>query len=185
MDRFQSLVSRFHRDVLSQPTSPARPELRSGQLRALLVLEEAIEAAFALAGAGAQTLVHEQLSRTLVKLARARWDGRPSVLGAVGELSDVLVVTYGSFEDLGVDAEPFFLEVMRANFAKMGGPVDDTGKQLKPPGWQPPDLAGVLRAVSDRAQRTCERCGGDSERRGGGAAFLVCDLCHYGEEKKR
>jgi hypothetical protein len=45
-----------------------------------------------------------------------------------------------------VDLEPFFAEVHRTNMAKVGGPVRPDGKKLKPEGWQPPDIAGILRA---------------------------------------
>jgi hypothetical protein len=43
MNRMQAQVREFHRVILSGPTSPAEPKFRNPELRARLVLEEAIE----------------------------------------------------------------------------------------------------------------------------------------------
>ncbi|MBI4495077.1 MAG: hypothetical protein HY690_20065 [Chloroflexi bacterium] len=64
--------------------------------------------------------------------------------GVVDALCDLLYVTYGAAVCLGVDLEPCFAEVHRSNMAKQGGPKRPDGKQLKPPGWQPPRLAELL-----------------------------------------
>lgn len=48
---------------------------------------------------------------------------------------------------LGVDTNAVWREVQRANMAKADGPRRPSdNKLLKPPGWRPPDIAGVLRA---------------------------------------
>lgn len=65
--------------------------------------------------------------------------------GAVDGLCDLLVVALGAACEFGVDLAPFFDEVHRTNLAKAGGPVRADGKVLKPDGWQPPDIAGLLR----------------------------------------
>ncbi len=67
------------------------------------------------------------------------------VVGAIDALCDLLYVTYGAAVSLGVDIEPFFDEVHRSNMAKVGGTRRPDGKWLKPRGWQPPDLARILR----------------------------------------
>ncbi len=41
----------------------------------------------------------------------------------------------------------FWDEVHRSNMAKVGGPIRGDGKRLKPEGWTPPDVAGVLAAA--------------------------------------
>lgn len=46
----------------------------------------------------------------------------------------------------GIDLRPVWSEVHAANMRKTTGPVREDGKRLKPEGWQPPDIAGVLRA---------------------------------------
>ncbi len=132
------------------PTSPADPGLRSQALRAALILEEAFETAVALVGAAAaQNIVHAQILTTLNKIAARKCSGEPNLAEAIDGCMDVLVVTYGTMEVMGVDAEPFFDEVMRANMEKVGGPVREDGKILKPSGWSPPDITGVLRRMQE------------------------------------
>jgi predicted HAD superfamily Cof-like phosphohydrolase len=62
----------------------------------------------------------------------------------VHELTDLLYVTYGAILACGVDADAVFAEVHRANLSKAGGPRRSDGKILKPPGWQPADVKGVI-----------------------------------------
>lgn len=144
MDRFQALVRQFHIEVTGHSVSPAPPMLRQAELRAHVQLEEAMELAFALVGPRAQTLVQATLLKVLTKLTQQKWDGRPDVLSAIAEACDNLFATYSTLEAIGVDAEPYFVEVARANLAKRGGPVDENGKVLKPPGWVPPDLKSIF-----------------------------------------
>lgn len=54
------------------------------------------------------------------------------------------------FEDVlvasGVDGKPLWDEIAQKNFEKAAGPHDPvTNEQLKPPGWTPPDIEGLLR----------------------------------------
>jgi len=65
-------------------------------------------------------------------------------------LIDILVVTAGALNSLGVDAGGAWKEVMRSNFAKIDprtGKVNrrEDGKVLKPAGWEPPRLKEFLR----------------------------------------
>lgn len=62
----------------------------------------------------------------------------------VDALADILVVTYGTAVEMGVDLEPVFREVHRSNMSKDGG-KDAGGKILKGPGFSPPDIKGELR----------------------------------------
>lgn len=64
------------------------------------------------------------------------------------ELADLLYVTYGALDALGIDADAVFAEVHRANMAKLGGPRREDGKLLKPEGWQPADVRGVIEGQS-------------------------------------
>lgn len=50
-------------------------------------------------------------------------------------------------EVMPVDLEPFWLEVVRANMAKVGGPIREDGKRLKPAGWTPPDHEAIYRRL--------------------------------------
>ena len=60
-------------------------------------------------------------------------------------LIDIMVVTVGALQSLGVDAEGAWNEVMRSNMAKIDpdtGKVRkrEDGKVLKPADWTPPNL---------------------------------------------
>lgn len=64
----------------------------------------------------------------------------------IDALCDLLYVVFGTAVVLGVDIEPFFDEVHRTNMLKSTGEVRADGKRLKPPGWKPPDIEGMLKA---------------------------------------
>ena len=67
----------------------------------------------------------------------------PEFADALGDLDYVVEGTRLTF---GIDGAPVAAEIQRSNMAKVGGPKRESdGKQLKPPGWTPPDIAGVLR----------------------------------------
>jgi predicted HAD superfamily Cof-like phosphohydrolase len=158
MDKAQKQVREFHRDVLDQPISPAQPKLRNPELRARLILEEAIETVVALVGSqkAADLLVDAGHKSALLAVTHSGfevntdpWDvSEPDLVEVIDGLCDTIVVCYGTAESIGIDLEPFMDEVMRTNMAKVGGPVNEHGKRLKPPGWQPPNIAGILARLS-------------------------------------
>lgn len=122
-------VRAFHRAVGgAAPDAPTTPEAATLRLRQTLIREEyeEVAAAFeqALAAQGAGEAVDS------VPLAH--------------ELADLLYVAYGGLVELGVDGDAVFAEVHRANMEKTRGPRRADGKQLKPPGWQPANVAGVI-----------------------------------------
>lgn len=59
-------------------------------------------------------------------------------------LADILYVTTGAGVAWGLLLQYIFDEVHRSNMAKAGGEVRPDGKRLKPPGWTPPDVQGVI-----------------------------------------
>jgi predicted HAD superfamily Cof-like phosphohydrolase len=59
-------------------------------------------------------------------------------------LADLIYVALGTAIAYGIDLRPVWDEVQRSNMAKVGGEVRADGKRLKPPGWTPPDIMGVL-----------------------------------------
>jgi predicted HAD superfamily Cof-like phosphohydrolase len=142
MHRPQQQVSEFHK-IIEAPTSPAPVEMRNAELRAKLILEEALETAEALVGTHKAMFLAREL-----ELPRYKRYMAPSLTEAIDGICDTIVVCYGTAEDIGIDLEPFFDEVMRANMAKIGGPLREDGKRLKPPGWTPPDIEGVLARVT-------------------------------------
>lgn len=108
------------------PPWPTRPDATTLALRMRLLREESAEA-----------------FEALEALANAP-DAEQALADAAHELADLLYVTYGTFVALGVDADAAYAEVHDANLRKAGAPRRQDGKQLRPPDFQPPDLARVL-----------------------------------------
>lgn len=109
-------VADFHR-ALDIEIGQA-PAIRRPELRAELIREEARETVEAIE--------------------------RGDLVEAIDGMCDLLCVTYGTALEFGVNLAPYWDEVHRTNMAKQGGPVREDGKRLKPPGWTPPDIAGLL-----------------------------------------
>lgn len=64
------------------------------------------------------------------------------VLTAIADdVADVNYVVNGTAAALGIDGETTFSIVHAANMNKTTGPRREDGKQLKPPGWEPPEPA--------------------------------------------
>lgn len=64
-------------------------------------------------------------------------------------LIDIMVVTVGAVQSLGVDGEGAWKEVMSTNFAKIDSLTGrvrkrEDGKVMKPTGWQPPNLSKYI-----------------------------------------
>jgi predicted HAD superfamily Cof-like phosphohydrolase len=110
------------------------PELRRTGVNADLILEETRETVEAMTGVRLDFHFdgnhHDQPEQSLV--------------AAIDGLCDLLATVYGYAVTIGVDLAPFWDEVHRTNLAKVGGPVREDGKRLKPDGWQPPNIAGLL-----------------------------------------
>ncbi|MFB7760825.1 hypothetical protein [Streptomyces xiamenensis] len=105
-----------------------RPE--TAEHRRTLLDEEAHEAAEALTA--------------LAKALRTGEDPLGAYRAVAKELADVLYVTYGTADALGIDLPAVFAEVHRSNMSKLDaeGRVlrRPDGKVLKGPGYQPPVL---------------------------------------------
>lgn len=113
-------VQEFHSYVCNiQPET--EPDIRRPELRASLIEEEAEETVWAIRNG--------------------------DLIGAIDGMCDLLCVVYGTACEFGIDLAPFWDEVHRSNMAKFGGPLHPDGKRLKPAGWSPPDIAGVLEGV--------------------------------------
>lgn len=124
-------------------TTPAfhRPELR-----ARLILEEAIETACGLVGGYAALVMAEKL------LAAIPAGLKPSLVEAADGMCDTLYVVHGAAIEMGIDLAPFFDEVHRTNMAKEGGGNRADGKILKPAGWTKPRIAELLEAQGARKE---------------------------------
>ena len=118
----QGEVRAFHEIMAgpeAAPSAPARLEEYNGELRCALIEEEAAE-------------------------FRTSWEARDRT-AMIDALCDLLYVTLGAAVQMGVELDPFFSEVHAANMKKAGGQVREDGKQLKPEGWMPPDIAGFYK----------------------------------------
>jgi predicted HAD superfamily Cof-like phosphohydrolase len=106
-------------------------------LRRRLIEEECQEAA-------------DELARLGRSLGRGE-HGRDARVALAKELADVLYVTYGAADVLGIDLQGAFEAVHRSNMSKLGAdgkPVRrEDGKLLKGPGYREAD---VERFVPDR-----------------------------------
>lgn len=142
MDKVQRQVLQFHQTF--GLTVGKSPEIREGELRARLLLEEAVETAVALVGsAKAHELIHREQT-VLADWIRDHGSKEPNLIEAIDGLCDVDYIVKGSAIVLGIDLEPFADEVHRSNLSKVGGEVRADGKRLKGPNYSPPDIAGVL-----------------------------------------
>lgn len=99
-------------------TTPAVPPFDVVQLREDLIDEERSELAAA--------MIEEDL---------------PCIADSI---ADTIYVLIGTAIAYGIDLPSVWNAVQEANMAKAGGPVREDGKRLKPPGWTPPDIAGIL-----------------------------------------
>jgi predicted HAD superfamily Cof-like phosphohydrolase len=64
---------------------------------------------------------------------------------AVDGAIDLIWVTLGWLNAVGVNASPIWEAVRLANMTKVSGPVcPDTGKRIKPPGFKHPDIAALI-----------------------------------------
>ncbi|WP_443063182.1 MazG nucleotide pyrophosphohydrolase domain-containing protein [Streptomyces sp. NBC_00483] len=120
------------RETFDGSAAAERPEL--AEHRRTLLTEEAREAAEALTD--------------LASALRAGDDPGTAYRALAKELADVLYVTYGAADALGIDLPAVFAEVHRSNMSKLDadGRVlrRDDGKVLKGPGYRPPVLDHVV-----------------------------------------
>lgn len=63
---------------------------------------------------------------------------------AIDAMCDIIVVVHNCSNAMGIDLKPFFDEVHKTNLAKAGGPLNEYGKRLKPPNWEPPKIQEML-----------------------------------------
>ncbi|WP_315941229.1 hypothetical protein [Deinococcus sp. Marseille-Q6407] len=139
--RYTQGLRAFHR-AIGEP-APERPTLPSPELlrmRRTLMDEEWAE-------------VQEELDQLEARLAAGEATGTPAAeLDRLAhELTDLLYVAYGTLVQLGVDPDATFAAVHQANLQKVGGPLREDGKLLKPAGWQPADVQAVLERLSAAA----------------------------------
>lgn len=139
---WQQAVAEFHEKLGHTIGDGAAPAIADARLRAKLLAEETAETIGAL---GFDVMISIYGHRTDINpFAQYEIEGNQSLVEAIDGLCDIIYVAVGAAVTMGVDLDPFFNEVQRSNMAKAGGEVRADGKRLKPEGWTPPDIAGVL-----------------------------------------
>lgn len=148
MSDIREKLIEFHRamnvPILPTPQVPADERVR---LRAKLNLEEPVKEFFeACFDLPPDTYYGEKFQQAITMLEGiAKYAQiRVKLPDVADALADATCVIEGANLEFGIDSGPVLDEVHRANMAKAGGPVRADGKRLKPPGWTPPDIAGVL-----------------------------------------
>lgn len=128
-------IKEFHRAIgADSPDMPTLPSLKLLELRRTLIREEWQE-------------VQAELYALECRLSAGEDVATSELAPLAQELSDLLYVTYGALDQLGIDADAVFAEIHRANLSKASGPKRSDGKQLKPEGWQPADVKKVLTGI--------------------------------------
>lgn len=143
MNPYQRDVQAFHEAMGA--TVGKTPAIRDAELRAKLIMEEAVETIAAL-GFHAEGIINSDESiqiggHDLGYFYRAP---RPSLPDAIDGICDLTYVALGTAVAAGIDLDPHWQEVQRANMAKLGGGMRADGKALKPVGWEPPDHESIL-----------------------------------------
>lgn len=136
LDEAQYDVALFMKEVkgLVLPTTPTVPSHKIMALCGDLIREEADEFHYA------QALLDYQRDRHPSKV------GVDDLVRVADGLADLIYVCLYTANAYGIDMEPVWNEVQRTNMAKKGGPMSPTGKQLKPTGWEPPNIKAILEA---------------------------------------
>ncbi len=138
-------VLEFHK-ALGHPIA-AKPGPISAErlaLRMTLIAEEVTELLCAMTGQSQgreEMYQHEMLCMVKHMMAHKR---EPDLVGIADGACDSHVVISGTCIEFGIPEDACYEEVHRSNMAKKGGPIRADGKSLKPEGWKPPDLEGVL-----------------------------------------
>ena len=127
-DWYEDIVI-FHREVMedSFPDTPHRPPLKVVALRA--------------------TLIQEEVKETLEAMEHG------SITGVADGIADSIVVLLGTAVAYGIDMREIWNEVHKTNMAKRGGLIRADGKKLKPEGWIPPDIKGIIDKL--KVKRRC------------------------------
>ena len=99
-----------------------------------------------------EALIDEEYAEVKAAIAALRTQGSASatdLTDLASELVDLLYVTYGALSAIGVPTEQIFGAIHDANMLKLTGPKREDGKQLKPEGWQPADVRGIIIAATE------------------------------------
>lgn len=120
------------------PPRPIMPSVEVRQLRANLILEEALETITALGF----TVQKDEVTNQLRPFAAHT----PNIVEVVDGCADISVVTIGTLSAFGVGDMPILEAVDTANLGKFGpgSYKREDGKWVKPPDFKPADIMSLL-----------------------------------------
>ena len=129
------------------PVVPTEPNARTCELRAALIMEEALETCNALGvvvTANNLDLNDPELDTHAELLFGSVCP--PDLVAIADGCADISVVTIGTLSACGIADESLFLAVDTNNLDKFGPghSWNEAGKLIKPPGHEPPDIRKVL-----------------------------------------
>lgn len=138
MTDFEQRVRAFMQKAEQEiPETATVPDFKIRKLRALLILEEAIETiealGFEVKGDEAHGIYMEER-------------GAPNLVEIADGCCDVMVVTLGTLIACGLKQEPLMTEVCNSNDSKFaeGYYLNSIGKVIKSPKYQPANIEKVL-----------------------------------------
>lgn len=153
-------VMEFHEQfrIPISKDKPIVPEDLRVRLRLRLIAEEFFEL---LDAAGIP------IEKTTIKESLFNWiecfNVNVNLIDFADALTDLDYVIEGTRLEFGINGEPLESAVHQANMAKFGGTVRSDGKIMKPEGWKPPDIRGLLVAQgweeSSSEIDKCLQCG--------------------------
>lgn len=142
--------------VMGQPvlTTPKLAEPARQRLRLLLILEEFREVVQEMGGDDPN---NAHLHRIVELMKNAKWQAENApeyefkkcdLAAFAKELGDLLVVTYGTGHENGLDLDKVMVEIDRSNMSKLddnGKPIyNEHGKFMKGPNYRPADMTTAL-----------------------------------------
>jgi len=140
-DHYERVKAFMEKATQATPSNVVIPDAPTRELRARLILEEALETIDAL---GVSVKLGHQ--RIAIQACELTADQPVDLEGVADGCADISVVTIGTLIAFGIDDEKLLLEVDTANLRKFGpgSYTREDGKWMKPSDWMPPDIAGVL-----------------------------------------
>ena len=132
-------------DPKTAPSTITMPDSKTRELRARLILEEAMETIDALGC----TVMYETYQTLDFDWMTVEATHEPDLVEIADGCADISVVTIGTLVACGIPDLPLFEMVDTNNLAKFGpgGYLREDGKWIKPPDHQPPNIKDLLRKL--------------------------------------
>jgi len=142
-DHYQRVKAFMEKAGQATPSNVTIPDASTRELRARLILEEALETIAALG-----ICVKHSNQLLTINTCDITSDNPVDLEGVADGCADISVVTIGTLISFGIDDEELLAEVDAANLRKFGhgSYVREDGKWMKPKDWIPPDIAKVLKS---------------------------------------